>query len=404
MALLIGVIVDYKGKAMIDQYLDKADVIVVGAGLFGSTVVDRIKHTGLNILVLESRPHVGGNCHDYQHYSGINVHSFGPHIFHTSNQQVWDYVRGLSEFNSYAHQCRSSHEGRLYSMPINLDTINRFFGRDMTPSEAEQWMAQQRVDIPEPANFTEQIVSQIGWPLYRAFFEGYTRKQWGREPEEIPATVGKRLPVRFSYSSRYYRDTWEGIPMGGYRSWFSQQLAGENVRVCMLTDWFELRNRVGDKPVIYTGPIDRFFDYAEGDLAWRTLDFEFEELEQRDFQGVTQVNYPGDKVPWTRIIEYKHFHPEAPEVDTTVISREFSRTASRQDQPYYPVKTVQDMSCFRRYQERAKSLPNVIMGGRLAEYQYYDMHQVMASAFTKVDREIMPLLRVKYGIGDHHAQ
>ena len=370
--------------------IKNCDVIIVGAGLYGSTVAHQLStRLGKRCLVLDKRDHIGGNCYTFEK-DGINVHAYGPHIFHTSNRQVWEYINSLTDFNSYRHQCRAMVGDTSYSMPINLDTINRVFGINFTPTTAEEYISKIAKQY-SANNFKEQVIGQIGHTLYKIFFEGYPRKQWGRDPESLPASVGKRLPVRFNYNNRYYNDLWEGIPVQGYTPMFEKQLNHELIHVELSTDFFDLRDQIpADKTVIYTGPIDRYFDYKHGMLGWRTLDFEFVNLEVGDFQGVTQMNYPEETVPWTRIIEYKHFHPERNYPDThTVISREYPRDASVKDQPYYPIKTEADMITYRKYQELAKAETNVIFGGRLAEYMYYDMHQVIGSALNMVEKRFI---------------
>ena len=374
------------------ESINKSDIIVVGSGLFGSVVAERVsRDMGLKVLVIEAREHIGGNCYTEDHSTtGINIHRYGPHIFHTSNQTVWNYIRQFADFNSYRHQCMSMHNGKLYSMPVNLETINRILNKKWTPVEAKEFLAVYSRAYPEPANFEEQAMSLLGNDIYRKLFREYTIKQWERDPTELPASVAKRLPVRTTYNTRYYNDLWEGIPIGGYTPIFQKMLSHENIQVITDLDFFSIRHMIpDDKLVVYTGPIDRYFDYRYGELNWRTCDFEFKTFDVEDWQGVTQINYPTLSVPYTRTIEFRYFHPERSYTkEATVVSFEYSRTANRHDTPYYPVNTNNDKLLYRRYQVDAQQLTNTIIGGRLGEYMYYDMHQVIASALTTYEKRI----------------
>jgi UDP-galactopyranose mutase len=360
------------------------NLIVVGSGMFGSVIAEQASRAGYRVAVIEKRSHIAGNCYSKDdERTGINVHQYGPHIFHTSNQQIWEYINQFTKFNQYKHKCLSSVDNKLYSMPINLATINSFFNTTMTPAQAEEFLNKKRVPFADPQNFEDQALSLIGPELYQAFIRGYTWKQWETEPTELPASYARRLPVRTNYNDRYYNDTYEGIPVDGYTPIFERMLDHENIQVFLDTDWFEVAKYCTDQLVVYTGPIDRYYDYCYGRLNWRTLDFEYQVHPLEDYQGVTQVNYPDQAVPHTRIIEHRHFHPERKyPKDRTIIGIERSRAAQGDDTVYYPVNTPEDQARYRRYRERADAEANVIIGGRLGEYMYYDMHQVIGSALS----------------------
>jgi UDP-galactopyranose mutase len=278
------------------------------------------------------------------------------------------------------------HNERTYSIPINLETINGLFRTSLTPKRAEDWLAEvrKRFANPDPKNFEEQALALVGPELYNAFIKGYTEKQWETDPKELPASVARRLPVRTSYNDRYYDDTWEGIPVRGYTPIFEKMLTHENIKVFLDTDWFTVKDQAGDIPVVYTGPIDRYYDYSHGRLKWRTLDFKFETRNVSDFQGVCAMNYPDKEYPYVRVIEHKHFHPERKDYskDQTVIHYEYSRKAEEGDTVYYPVNTAQDQELYKKYKDLADQETNVFFGGRLGEYMYYDMHQVIGSALA----------------------
>lgn len=364
---------------------EKFDVVVVGSGLFGSVVAEQASRDGYRVAVIEVRDHIGGNCYtEADPVTGINVHKYGAHIFHTSNEQIWNYINQFTKFNNYHHRVRSMVNGRSYSMPINLDTLNSFFSENFTPAEAQRFVENLRVHKDNPANFEEQAIALIGPTLYRAFIEGYTLKQWETDPKELPASIIRRLPVRYNYDDSYYFDTWSGIPVDGYTPIFERMLDHENIRVFLNTDWFDVARHVQDQLVVFTGPIDRYYNYRFGMLNWRTLDFDFQVKDVGDFQGVNAMNYADRDVPYTRIIEHRHFHPERKDypADKTVIHYEYSRAADEKDIKYYPVNKAEDRERFEQYRELAEAEPNVIFGGRLGEYMYYDMHQVIGSALA----------------------
>jgi UDP-galactopyranose mutase len=379
--------------------LESADLIVVGSGFYGLTVAERAAADGCRVVVLDRRKHLGGNAwSEPESSTGIEVHTYGSHIFHTSNKRVWEYVNRFGSFNDYVHHVWTVHQGQVYPMPIGMATITQFFGRAMCPTEARALVAAQASELGDatPANLEEKAISLIGRPLYEAFIKGYTAKQWQTDPRELPERIITRLPVRFTYNTRYFNDTWEGIPVEGYGALLKKMAATPGITVHTGVDWFDVRASAPDVPVVYTGPLDRYFDYRAGHLGWRTLDLETEVVELDDFQGTTVMNYADEDVPHTRIHEFKHYHPERPWVEgASVIMREYSRFANPSDEPYYPIDTPEDRKRLQQYRELAKTEPNVHFGGRLGSYQYLDMHMAIASALTAYDNEIAPLLECR---------
>lgn len=376
-----------------------ADLVVVGAGLFGLTVAQQCaERFGVRVLVVDRRDHIGGNAYsETEPQTGIEVHRYGAHLFHTSNERVWDYVNRFTRFINYVHRVYTCHRGEVFPMPINLGTINQFFRAAYGPQQARDLIADQAAEVAgrEPTNFVEKGISLIGRPLYEAFIAHYTAKQWQTDPELLGAEIISRLPVRYTYDNRYFSDTYEGLPTGGYTRWLERMVDDPRIEVRLGTDFFDeghpvhQRAVVGAVPVVYTGPVDRFFGESEGPLAWRTLDFDQEVLPVGDFQGTSVMNYPDPDVPFTRIHEFRHFHPERDyPTDRTVIMREFSRFAKPGDEPYYPVNTPQDRARLLAYRERAKAEPGVLFGGRLGTYQYLDMHMAIGSALSMVDNRL----------------
>jgi UDP-galactopyranose mutase len=374
--------------------LQRADLVVVGSGFFGLTVAERVAaELGRRVVVLERRDHLGGNAYsEREPRTGIEVHRYGAHLFHTSNERVWEYVNRFTSFTGYQHRVFTVVKDRVYPMPINLGTICEYFGRHLSPAQARELVREQAGEVsPEAAaNLEEKAVSLIGRPLYEAFVRGYTEKQWRTDPRELPPEIISRLPVRYTFDNRYFADTHEGLPVEGYTAWLERMADSPRIEVLFGTDYLDVRGQVpAGTPVVYTGPLDRYFDYAEGELGWRTLDFEQEVLPVGDFQGTAAMNYGDRDVPWTRIHEFRHFHPERDyPTDRTVIVREYSRRAGREDEPYYPINTAQDRSVLERYRVRALREPDVLFGGRLGTYKYLDMHMAIASALTLVDNEL----------------
>jgi len=379
----------------------QADLVVVGAGFFGLTVAQQCaERFGCRVVVVDRRSHIGGNAYsEPEPQTGIEVHRYGAHLFHTSNRRVWDYANRFTSFTDYVHRVYTSHQGEVYPMPINLGTINQFFRSAHSPAEARALIAEQakELDGKSPENFVEKGVSLIGRPLYEAFIAHYTAKQWQTSPEKLSADIISRLPVRYTYDNRYFNDTYEGLPTHGYTAWLEQMVDHDLIEVSLDTDFFDDSQPVnksavvGNIPVVYTGPVDRYFEYAEGRLSWRTLDFEQEVLGIEDFQGTPVMNYPDEDVPFTRIHEFRHFHPERDYPhDRTVIMREYSRFAQGDDEPYYPVNTLEDRQRLLRYRDRAQAERRVLFGGRLGTYQYLDMHMAIGAALSMVDNKLEP--------------
>ena len=373
-------------------------VVIVGAGLYGLTVADRVaRGLGRRVLVIDRRSHLGGNAwSEREPTTGIEVHRYGAHLFHTSNQRVWDYVNQFTSFTGYQHRVFSVFKGQVYALPINLGTICSFFGRQLSPTQAEQLIREQAGEVApgEATNLEEKAISLIGRPLYEAFVRGYTAKQWQTDPTELSPDIISRLPVRYTFDNRYFADTYEGLPTDGYAAFLTRMADHPLIEVALDTDFFDVRDDLpSGVPIVYTGALDRYFDYADGPLSWRTLDFEQEVLPVGDFQGTPVMNYADEDVPWTRIHEFRHFHPERDHPgDQTVIVREYSRTAVGADEPYYPVNASSDRERVQAYRRRAEQEEGVVFGGRLGTYQYLDMHMAIASALTMVDNTLTPHL------------
>jgi UDP-galactopyranose mutase len=373
------------------------DLVVVGSGLFGLTVAERCANDlGLKVLILDRRHHIGGNAYsEADPDTGIEVHQYGAHLFHTSNKRVWDYVNRFTAFTGYQHRVFSVYRGRVYPMPINLATICEYFGKVMSPQQARALVAEQAREFASASasNLEEKGISLIGRPLYEAFIRGYTAKQWQTDPRELPPEIISRLPVRYNFDNRYFSDTYEGLPVHGYTAWLEKMADHPNIEVRLNTDFRTVRDDVlGSVPVVYTGPIDAYFDNTAGELSWRTIDFEYEVKDIGDFQGTPVMNYADEDVAYTRIIEPRHFHPERESYpdDKTVIMREFSRFAVSGDEPYYPVNTAEDRAKLLKYREMAKAEPQVLFGGRLGTYKYLDMHMAIGSALTMYDNKLQP--------------
>ena len=386
------------------------DLVVVGSGFFGLTIAEQAaSRLGKRVLVVERRGHIGGNAYsEPEPETGIEIHKYGAHLFHTSNERVWEYVNRFTDFTGYQHRVFAMHEGTAYQFPMGLGLICQFFGRYYSPDEARELIAEQssEIDADSASNMEEKAISLIGRPLYEAFIRDYTAKQWQTDPKNLPAGNITRLPVRYTFDNRYFNDRYEGLPVDGYTAWLENMAADEKIDVVLDTDWFAVRDEVRaanpDAPAVYTGPLDRYFDYAEGTLGWRTLDFETEVLPTGDFQGTPVMNYndleyEGTEYPYTRIHEFRHFHPERDSypADKTVIMREYSRFAEGDDEPYYPINTPDDREMLGRYRELAKretAENKVLFGGRLGTYQYLDMHMAIASALSMFDNTLEPHL------------
>ena len=371
-----------------------ADLVVVGSGLFGLTVAERCAtELGLRVLLLEARAHLGGNAYsEIDPDTGIEVHRYGSHLFHTSNERVWAYVNTFTRFTHYEHRVFTTHRGQVYPLPINLATMCAFFGRRLTPDEARALIRSQTEPTSGAANLEERAVASVGQPLYEALIRGYTRKQWQRDPRELPAQVIGRLPVRFTFDGRYFDDPHQGLPVDGYRAWLERMADHARIDVRTGTDYFTVRHEIdGRVPIVYTGPIDRYFAYAHGALGWRGLRFETEVLDTSDHQGCAVMNYADEDVPWTRVHEFRHLHPERNyPADRTVIVREYPRPAGPEDEPYYPVNAPDDRKKLAAYRRLAAAETGVYFGGRLGSYRYLDMHMAIAAALSLVRNSLVP--------------
>ena len=364
----------------------KYDYLVVGAGLFGSVFAYEAKKRGKTCLVIDKRPHIGGNVY-CEEIEGINVHKYGAHIFHTSNKKIWEYINQFAEFNNYINSPVAVYKDELYNLPFNMNTFSKMWNI-RTPQEAKDIIAAQirELHIEEPKNLEEQALSLAGRDVYEKLVKGYTEKQWGRDCTELPAFIIKRLPLRFTYDNNYFNDRFQGIPMGGYTKIIEKMLDGIDVRVN--TDYFEFIKEnpsVADK-ILFTGMIDEFYDYKLGALEYRSVRFETEVLDCDNYQGNAVVNYTEREVPYTRIIEHKHF--EFGTQEKTVISREYSSEWKVGMEPYYPVNNDQNNQLFEEYKKLAAKEENVIFGGRLGNYQYYDMDKVIEAALNLVEKEL----------------
>ncbi len=367
------------------------DYLIVGAGLFGSVFAYEAKKRGKKVLVIDKRNHIGGNIYT-ENVDGINVHKYGAHIFHTNDKAVWDYVNGFVEFNRYTNSPVARYKDELYNLPFNMNTFSKMWGVK-TPKEAKAMIDKQvkEAGITEPKNLEEQAISMVGRDIYEKLIEGYTGKQWGRPCKELPSFIIKRLPVRFVYDNNYFNDRYQGIPEGGYTQIIEKMLEGIEVRLD--TDFFENREEfenIADK-ILFTGMIDEYFDYCYGELEYRSLKFETEELNMENYQGNAVVNYTEYEVPYTRIIEHKHFEfkcQNGENIPKTVITREYPADWKKGDEPYYPLNNERNNELYQKYSELAKKEDNVIFGGRLGMYKYFDMKDVIPAALELVEQEL----------------
>lgn len=359
---------------------------IVGSGLTGAVIARELAEKGYKCLVADERAQCGGNCHTRRDAdTGVMVHIYGPHIFHTKDQAVWDYVRRFCDMMPYVNRVKAVAGGQVYGLPINLHTINQFFQTVLSPAKARQLLARKsRADIAVPRNFEEQALKFVGEELYRAFFEGYTRKQWGVDPKELPASILQRLPVRFTYDDNYFSHPFQGIPKDGYTALIEAILAHENIEVSLGRPFEAVSESFAH--VFYSGPLDRYFGYDSGRLTYRTLDFETIRADG-DFQGTAVINYPDRDVPFTRCIEHKFFAPwECATFARTVVYREYSRACGEGDIPYYPVRLVAAQALLEHYEARARAEPHVTFVGRLGTYQYLDMDRAVANALEAAGR------------------
>lgn len=370
-----------------------SDLIVVGAGFFGMTVAERAASEGFRVIVLDRRDHVGGNAYTYEDArTGVEIHKYGPHLFHTNSAEIVDYLSRFTEWTPYEHRVWTTVGGKVFPLPINLGTICLFAGRLLSPAQARALVAESAGGFADPQNLEEKAISLIGRPLYEAFIRGYTQKQWQTDPKLLPAEIITRLPVRYDFDTRYFSDAFQLLPTHGYTAIFeAMRRAGKDIDLHLGVDWFDVRADAAGKPVVYSGPIDRYFDERLGALGWRTIDFALE-THAGDFQGCAVMNYADVEVPWTRISEFRHFYPRRPCGPETVIAREFSRAAAPGDEPYYPVNLAQDRTRYAGYRALAARETDVLFGGRLGSYRYLDMHQAIGAALRAWERKLRPRL------------
>jgi UDP-galactopyranose mutase len=361
------------------------EYLVVGAGLFGSVMAERLANdAGARVLVIDKRGHIGGNCHSQRDPdTGIEFHTYGTHIFHTSSREVWEYVGRFTEFNGYHHQVLATHRGTVYQLPVNLATINAFYGLQLNPAEARAFLSKEieKEEVASPRNLEEKAVSLIGRPLYEAFIRGYTVKQWGRDPRELPPDIFSRLPVRYNYDSNYFvGGRWQGIPLEGYTRMFERLLDSPRIDVRLDCDYFRNRDEFGNvRRTIYSGPLDRFFDFIHGRLEWRSNGYRLDTVPVEDFQGTSVMNYVDAEIAFTRIHEPRHLHPErCYRQDCSLLFYETPMEGN--DEPYYPVNTPDSHRIFEKYLALAGAEKNVIIGGRLGSYRYLDMDETILAA------------------------
>ena len=363
-------------------------ILIIGSGFSGAVIARELAEQGYQIEVIDQRPHIAGNCYTKRDQdTNIMVHQYGPHIFHTDDEEVWNYINEHGEMRPYTNRVKSTVGGQVYSLPVNLHTINQFFGKAFNPKEAHDFIVNQQADktIDEPQSFEEQALKFVGKDLYEAFFKGYTQKQWGLSPTKLPASILKRLPVRFNYNDNYFFHKFQGMPKDGYTPIVQSILDHDNITVKLSTNFDDYRDKLGDyEHIFYTGALDGFYDYKLGRLGYRTLDFE-RHVDEGDFQGCAVMNYGEESVPYTRISEHKHFTPWENH-DKTVYFKEFSRLAEEQDIPYYPIRLVDEKNMLEKYVELANQETKVTFVGRLATYRYLDMDVTIREALDVADK------------------
>ena len=369
--------------------------VIVGAGFLGATIAERIANElEKPVLLVEKRNHIGGNCYsEIDSKTGIEYHSYGTHIFHCSDLLTWEYINRFTTFNSYYHQVLTTFKGKVYQMPINLETINSYYNLNLKPWQVDDFLKKEieKSNITSPKNFEEKAISLIGAPLYEAFIKGYTIKQWQKNPTEIPAEILMRLPFRKNYNESYYNDNWQGIPTDGYTAIFVKMLKNPLINLQLNTDFFEIKNQLSPQStIIYSGPLDRYFDYCYGKLDWRTLKFEFEYQPYEDFQGTSVMNYADVDIPYTRIHKPRHLHPDRKyPSDKTITIKEYSLMDDGTS-PYYPINDKKNNSLLKKYQELTYNEKNIFFAGRLGGYKYLDMHHTIAMALELFNNKIKP--------------
>lgn len=366
--------------------------LIVGSGFFGSVLAERIANKlNENVVIIEKRNHTGGNCYSLDDpETGIHYHLYGTHIFHTPHEHIWKYINQFTEFNNYFHQVLTTYRNKVYQMPVNLETINNFYNINLKPYEVEGFLRREinRENITEPRNFEEKAISLMGKPLYEAFIKGYTMKQWQKDPREMPESVLTRLPFRKNYNESYYHSRWQGIPLNGYGKIFDRLLSSPKIEVKLNVDFFSVRHLIpAETRIIYSGPIDQFFGYKYGKLEYRTLRFEKEVHPFEDYQGTSVMNYADAEVPYTRIHEPRHLHPERKDypADKTMIIKEYSLTDDGSN-PFYPINDDRNQKLVMKYREESRTLKNTTISGRLGDYRYYDMHDTINHALETFDK------------------
>lgn len=360
------------------------DYLIVGAGFYGAICAHELVKRGKSVLVIEKRDHIGGNCYTRE-LEGIHVHEYGPHIFHTNDQRIWEWINQFAEFNNYKNTPVANYKGEIYSLPFSMWTFSQMWGVK-TPEEAQAVIDSQKFE-GKVTNLEEQALSLVGKDIYEKLIKGYTTKQWRKDPKDLPASIIKRLPVRFTYDNNYFNDKYQGIPEGGYTQIFEKLLQGVNIKFNV--DYFERKEQWDTvaENVIYTGPIDKFFDYQYGDLEYKSIRWENELMNKSNHQGCAVMNYTDVEVPYTRVIEHKYFDDQ--KQDMTYVSKEFPQEYKRGVEPFYPVNDAKNTEIYRKYKAMADELPNVHFGGRLATYKYYDMHQVIAAALHDLETKLV---------------
>lgn len=371
-------------------------ILLVGAGFFGLTVARHIaENTDRHVVVIDARDHIGGNAwSEKDPETGIEIHKYGSHIFHTQHKWIWDYVNRFASFNKYRHTVFSRVENQFVSMPVNLLTISQIYGEALSPEAAIARIRSDSEPAPADASFEDLAIAKVGRPLYESLFRTYTMKQWQTDPKDLPGEVFSRLPIRLTFESRYFTDDYEGVPNDGYGSLFRNMADHPQIEVRLNTDFFDLKDFKSEYEfTVFTGPVDRYFDYRAGRLGWRTLDFVQETVDVEDYQGLAQLNYPELKYEFTRIHEYRHFTPDfKPLVPKTIIAKEYSRFAGDNDLPYYPIASSADREMLLKYRVLVESETDVYFGGRLGTYKYLDMHMAIGSAVSMFENTLMPRL------------
>lgn len=364
----------------------KYDYLIVGSGLFGCVFANIAQKNKKTCLIIDKRNHPFGNCYT-ENINGIDVHKYGPHIFHTSNKDIWEYVNQFTKFNSFVNRPKVNYKGQIFSFPINLLTLYQLWGVT-TPKEAKEKLDEVKISTNDPTNLEDWILSQVGQEIYEKFIYGYTKKQWNTEPKNLPASIIKRLPIRLTFDDNYFNDTYQGIPIDGYTTMMQNMIDG--CEVVLGVDYFNKQNYWDSlaKTIVYTGPIDRFFNYEFGKLEYRSLVFEQSCMNTSDFQGNAIINFTSENIPYTRITEHKHFSLDKTETGVTIVTKEFPANYETTGEPYYPINNKYNNDIYQKYYQVSKKKSNTIFGGRLAQYQYYDMHQIIGSAITKANRVI----------------